>query len=548
MNKTLFFFLFFVVSFNSIAQQYENETMDDPYLPMPLSKKIKTASYKNATPTIITTQVNIDSEGFNLVDDAANEPSLAIDPNNPLRMVIGWRQFENIASNFRQAGMSYTEDGGITWQNIGPIEPENFRSDPVLDTDSDGNFYYNSLNSDYECHVFKTNELTDWSNKTFAQGGDKQWMAIDKTDQPSNGQIYAFWKEQFSACDGNFTRSFDEGASYEPCSNIPTNITRGTIAIDFNGDLYSTGGLFNSFRVLKSTNAKFLDEEVTWMQDIAVDLKGQLALYDGPNPSGMLGQVWITTDHSGIETNGNVYLLAPIERNDNNDPCDVMFSRSTDGGNTWSEATKINDDVSTSNWNWFPTMSVAPNGRIDMIWVDTRDNPGTYLSALYYSYSLDGGITWSTNEKLSESFDPHLGWPNQQKIGDYYHMISDNNGTHLAWSATFNGEQDVYYSNIIFDDNINVNEVINPPFQLSVFPNPAKDIFYVSYNLHKASEVSIVLYDALGKSIKIYLKNEIKVSGEHIETLNLSGIPAGCYIYKLIVNNKIKKSGAIVAE
>lgn len=35
-------------------------------------------------------------------------------------------------------------------------------------------------------------------------------------------------------------------------------------------------------------------------------------------------------------------------------------------------------------------MSVAPNGRIDVIWLDTRDNPGTYLSALYYSNSTDG--------------------------------------------------------------------------------------------------------------------------------------------------------------
>jgi len=33
-------------------------------------------------------------------------------------------------------------------------------------------------------------------------------------------------------------------------------------------------------------------------------------------------------------------------------------------------------------------------------------------------------------------------------MGDYYDMVSNNNGAYLAWAATFNGEQDVYYSYI----------------------------------------------------------------------------------------------------
>jgi hypothetical protein len=91
-------------------------------------------------------------------------------------------------------------------------------------------------------------------------------------------------------------------------------------------------------------------------------------------------------------------------------------------------------------------MSVAPNGRIDVIWLDTRDNPGTFLSALYYSNSMNGGETWLPNKRLSDFFDPHVGWPNQNKMGDYFDMESVNDGVHLAWAATFNGEQDVYYS------------------------------------------------------------------------------------------------------
>ncbi len=123
-----------------------------------------------------------------------------------------------------------------------------------------------------------------------------------------------------------------------------------------------------------------------------------------------------------------------------------MFARSTNGGISFSSPIKINNDNNTTAYQWFGTMSVAPNGRIDVIWLDTRDNPGTYLSALYYSNSKDGGVTWSSNERLSDYFNPHVGWPQQNKMGDYFDMISDINGAYLAWAGTFNGEQDVYYS------------------------------------------------------------------------------------------------------
>jgi len=69
-------------------------------------------------------------------------------------------------------------------------------------------------------------------------------------------------------------------------------------------------------------------------------------------------------------------------------------------------------------------MSVAPNGRIDAVWLDTRDaQPFGDSSALYYSYSIDQGTTWSVNEKLSDSFDPHVGYPNQLGEKVYSELI-----------------------------------------------------------------------------------------------------------------------------
>jgi hypothetical protein len=66
-------------------------------------------------------------------------------------------------------------------------------------------------------------------------------------------------------------------------------------------------------------------------------------------------------------------------------------------------------------------------------------------SQLFYSYSLDGGNNWSPNVAVSNPFDPHLGYPNQNKIGDYLTIVSDIAGGNVAYSATFNGEEDIYY-------------------------------------------------------------------------------------------------------
>jgi hypothetical protein len=427
-----------------------HEIKDDDYVPDLRESQGRSPAYNYTMNNIVTVQVNVDASGQNIVGDAANEPSIAVDRNNPNRIAIGWRQFNTINNNFRQAGYGFTTDGGQTWTFPGVIEPGVFRSDPVLEADIDGNFYYNSLtnNPTYFCDVFKSvNGGSSWGDKTYAQGGDKQWMTIDKTNGIGSGHIYAFWTSSYSVCyPGFFTRSTDSGGSFEDCITIPDDPFWGTLAVGPEGELYIGGSIGFDFLVAKSTNAQNSGEIVTWDMSTVVNLDGSISYGGGPNPGGLLGQTLIAVDTSGGSYHGNVYLLASVERNSTTDPLDVMFARSTNGGVNWSSPIKINDDPGTSAYQWFGTMSVAPNGRIDVIWLDTRDNPGTYLSALYYSNSTDGGVTWSANERLSDYFNPHLGWPQQNKMGDYFDMVSESNGAHLSWAATFNGEQDVYYS------------------------------------------------------------------------------------------------------
>jgi hypothetical protein len=428
------------------------ERPDDAYVPVAREGRPTSPAIRSLAPGFFMTQVNVDAAGNNIRGDAANEPSIAVDPTDPDRMAIGWRQFDTIQSNFRQAGYAYTTDGGASWTFPGVIEPGNFRSDPVLDADSQGNFYYNSLTvsgSDFYCSVFRSADGgATWDAGTYAWGGDKQWMTIDRTGGVGDGHIYADWSVWYSVCyPGEFTRSTDGGGSYEGCRAVPDEPWAGTLAVGPDGELYVGGEIYGGFAVAKSTNAKFAGQAVAWSVSSTVDLDGYLS-FGGPNPDGLLGQTWVAVDRSNSPTRGNVYLLASVERTTGTDPADVMFARSTDGGVTWSAPVRVNDDPGTRAFQWFGTMSVAPDGRIDVVWLDTRNDPVGYDSELFYSWSDDAGVTWAPNRRLSGPFDPHVGWPNQDKMGDYFDMVSDASGAHLAWAATFNGEQDVYYGRI----------------------------------------------------------------------------------------------------
>ncbi|MBC8487096.1 MAG: T9SS type A sorting domain-containing protein [Bacteroidetes bacterium] len=524
------------------------EVAEGEYIYEPRDNFETSPAYSYSSPWFTTVQVNVNELGQNIVGDAANEPSIAFDPTDPNKMAIGWRQFDNINNSFRQAGFGYTTDAGQTWTFPGVIDPGVFRSDPVLDCDTEGNFYYNSLTvqgEDYLCDVYiSADGGNSWDDGTFAYGGDKQWMSIDKSGGLGSGNIYAFWTSYYSICDPDFfTRSVDAGFSYEDCSSIPGYPYWGTTTVSAEGELYVCGAQWGgNFMVAKSSNAQNPGQTVTWDFSTTVDLDGEVVGFGGyncPNPTGLLGQTIIAIDSSGGPSHGNVYILCSVERYSTPDPLDVMFAKSTDGGLTWSSPIRVNDDPGNNAWQWFGTMSVAPDGRIDVVWLDTRDYPGTVLTSLYYAYSLDAGDTWSENIPLSDFFDPHLGWPQQDKMGDYFDMYSNETGAHLAWANTFNGEQDVYYGHIT-PQFTGTDELKNKTsISLSQnFPNPFKDQTSIRYYLAEQSFVSLSVFDITGREVAILI-NEIQNAGNYQATFSATRLESGVYYYQLQAGDDI---------
>ena len=440
--------------FNEPLEKYNNP-------PAP-PRKIETSPRMVSQFGVFTSyQANVDANGNNILGDAANEPSISVNPTDGNKMMIAWRQFNSIQSDFRQAGWGYTTDAGVHWTFPGVLQNNIFRSDPVTKSDEAGNFFYLSLQSTVQESFFcddvwrSTNggqTFTEQSPDEAGHGGDKEWFTIDTTNGTGHGFLYQFWTG-FFACDfGEFNRSIDSGVTWQAPINIPNSPDTGAMEVDTNGNLFLAGG-GSPFYCVRSSNAQNPGVTPTFDRVTSVNLGGDL-IQGGINNIGLCGQTFVAVDRSGGPTNNYVYVMASVEPFSANNGTDVMFARSTDGGQTFSAPIRINDDpVNPNKWHIFGTPSVAPNGRIDVVWLDSRNAANNIDTQLFYSWSTDGGVTWAPNIAVSSPFNPQAGYPNNPKIGDYITIVSDNTGGNVAYAATFNvnpnagggHEQDVYY-------------------------------------------------------------------------------------------------------
>lgn len=142
----------------------------------------------------------------------------------------------------------------------------------------------------------------------------------------------------------------------------------------------------------------------------------------------------------------------------------AQFMRSGDGGNTWSKPVQIND-VAHGRHNYYnelyPTIDVAPDGRVDVAWYDWRHDPGYTpkegkFQDIYYRYSKDGGRTWSASTKINDrAIDRQFGVFSKQGVNGPVGMASLDDVVYIAWDDTRNGTSeneasDVYFTRVRF--------------------------------------------------------------------------------------------------
>ncbi len=117
----------------------------------------------------------------------------------------------------------------------------------------------------------------------------------------------------------------------------------------------------------------------------------------------------------------------------------IWYFRSTDGGKTWSKPKTLDDDDPARLVSQVvPNVTAAPDGRIDVAWWDTRDDPGITSNDVYYTSSSDNGVTWSKNVRITDQTDDRrVGvWLNNFNMSTPPGIISTNAFTLFGWDDT----------------------------------------------------------------------------------------------------------------
>lgn len=128
------------------------------------------------------------------------------------------------------------------------------------------------------------------------------------------------------------------------------------------------------------------------------------------------------------------------------DDGDVFFATSVDKGETWSVAKRLNDDVETrpekDRFQFFPAITYDPKGVIHAMWGDFRDDKTEKSYHIYYTRSEDGGKTWTENARVTDfPSNPNRAFPRGGLfIGDYFSIKATEDDVFMVWADSRLGE------------------------------------------------------------------------------------------------------------
>jgi hypothetical protein len=370
-------------------------------------------------------------------------------------VVVGFNDVRGFyLPNVSVSGYAYSSNGGATWNDGGQLPTAGGSSgvygDPDVKTWTDPEtedvyFFYSSLyttpgGSSSLCVHVSTDGGATWSAPrevttatTASDFADKELMGVD----PETGRIFISWKNFGASQTIRVTYSDDFGLTWNGPTVFSTNIGQGAVprAAGNGNNAYvgwrtepSTPGA-GTVQICRSVN-----NGVSWAgpTTIVSGLSSPMNPYGSDRIHGFIG---MDVNHS----NGYVYIVY-ASRNNYPDFSDIYFTRSTNGGISWSTPVAINARPGQDRAQFFAWVSVdQATGRVDAMWYDQINGSGTSdLTDVFHAHSFDHGVTWTCPTPLTDKpFHAEYGnTTSQPNIGDYNQCVGDNGSMYTVFAKT----------------------------------------------------------------------------------------------------------------
>ncbi len=398
------------------------------------------------------TVVTIDGyDNFFLGTDFA-ESHIAENPNQP----------QHYFAVFNTDASYYTMDGH-DWEETQPFWGTTIRGDVLSAYDSVGNLYYENMYGSPSIQGCKVVVSSDggqtWGPAVTAINGvDKNWMAADQTGGPYSNYVYSVMT---GSGGGNFSRTTDFGVTWQQTASMPTqslpgmmvcvgpdgNIQGGSVYVVTNGGS-TTASTYTFYRSL--------DGGDNFTQMSSQQFSGYVGTFTGGrhsvNNMRTRPYPFIAADNSYGDYRGRLYLV--YAKNDppgsGNKP-DIWCRYSDDGGTSFSDAVRVNDDLFAQNNHQFAPAIWCDKetGRLYIQWMDSREDPASEYAKIYATYSDDGGESFAQNQAVSNeemiiNCTTCGGGGSPRYQGDYNGIVSNDNVSMVVWSDFRDGKFDSY--------------------------------------------------------------------------------------------------------
>jgi hypothetical protein len=387
-----------------------------------------------------------DAQGFDNYDagTAFAEMYGAVNPVNPLQMFFGVN-----GSGAPQDAWN-TTNGGLNWTLFNPSYPGGTCCDPWAAYLSNGTLIYGSGVSGQ--YIYRsTNNGNTWTSPVLSvSGNDRNTIGAELTGTgPFANYVYASITGSGGA---PFSRSTDMGATWTTTyTGAPHALPGAMIAVGPNGS--TNGGCV----ILVTSSGPSQNATYTFHRSTNGGASGSFSVMSSLTVAGYSGfynsagrltvnnarhrtYPMIAMDNSNGPYRGRLYLVysSNVPAGNGNKP-DIILQYSTDQGATWSTRITVNDDANPqNNDSWFPMIwCETTSGRLYIKWYDDRENPATFQTGVWATYSTTGGTTFATNQRISNASwvypCPACG-PNQNCYrGDYDAMMSNPKVGFAVW-------------------------------------------------------------------------------------------------------------------
>jgi hypothetical protein len=331
------------------------------------------------------------------------------------------------------------------------------------------------------------------------------------------------------------SRSTDGGASWSTplrvneqsgnCVDEDSTVEGAVPAVGPNGEVYLSWAGPSGIMFDKST-----DGGVTWGRDVFVTTQPGGWDYGVSGIYRANGLPVTACDPSNSPYRGRIYINWTDQRNGVVNT-DVFLIASTDGGGTWGPVRRVNNDISGRD-QFFTWMTVDPeNGHLYVIYYDRR-NTVSDLTDVYVSRSTDGGETFTDMKVSQSSFFPTV----TTFFGDYTGIDARGGKVYPIWMRLDTTKMSVWTAPMNFNAGaVETPPVASLPGAFSLdqnYPNPFNPETRIPYRLTEAAAVRLQVFDLLGREV-VTLVNERRVPGIYSASWDARGVASGVYYARL---------------